>query len=194
MTSIAEQADDAAGLLSALQTGPTLVFGNSLGAVIAHELVARHPQVVRGAIVHEPALYSLYPCAQDLAGFWQARLAEGGPSYAIEVLTGMKEDDVLEGLDPGLVRRVFCNGEVACSLEIPAILSHVPDIDAVSRSKVPLAVAAGKDTDMFYYGASRWLALRLEAEFHELPGGHTGYADRPEEFAEAVLPLLERLC
>ena len=50
-TSIAEQADDAAGLLSALRLSPAIVFGNSFGAMILLELVVRHP---RRALPGEP--------------------------------------------------------------------------------------------------------------------------------------------
>ena len=53
-TSIAEQADDAAGLLSALRLSPAIVFGNSFGAMILLELIIRHPRSVRGAVAHEP--------------------------------------------------------------------------------------------------------------------------------------------
>ena len=192
-TSIAEQADDAGGLLSALGLAPAVVFGTSFGAIVLLELLVRRQQAVRGAIAHEPALYSLFPHAQDLTSFWQAKLAKGGPRYAMRVLTGMKEDDVFEGLDPKLVQRIFNNGEVSVSMEMPLLLSHVPDVKAVRGSKVPLVVAAGEETTMFYYGASRWLAGQLGTYFHELPGGHGGYHERPKEFARTLLPLLEKL-
>src|SRR5690349_17429134 len=42
-TSNAEQADDAAGLIEALQLKPAAVVGNSGGAAIALELLLRHP-------------------------------------------------------------------------------------------------------------------------------------------------------
>jgi pimeloyl-ACP methyl ester carboxylesterase len=191
-TSIAEQADDAAALLSDLRLAPALVFGNSLGAVIALELLIRHPEVVRRTIAHEPALYSLCPCAQDLTGFWQARVTTGGPRYAMTVLTGMNEDDVIPGLDPGLVHRVFSNSETLFSMEMPPLLDYAPDAKAVMESGVPIIVAAGAATSMFYYGASRWLARGLGTDLCELPGDHTGFANRPEGFAAALTPLLER--
>lgn len=191
-TSIAEQADDAAALLSDLRLDPALVFGNSLGAVIALELLVRHPGVARRTIAHEPALYSLFPCAQDLTGFWQAKVATGGPRYAMTVLTGMNEDDVIPGLDPELVHRVFSNSETLFSMEMPPPLDYAPDVKAVSGFGPPIIVAAGAETTMFYYGASRWLAYELGTDLCELPGDHTGFADRPEGFAAALTPLLEK--
>ena len=192
-TSIAEQADDAAGLLSALHLVPAFVYGNSLGASIALELLVRHPHVVRGAIVHEPFLLSLLPSAQYLNGFWQARLAKGGPGYAMTVLTGLKEGEVIPGLDPNLAQRFFNNGEVVFSMEIPANLSYVPDMKALKGSNVPIVVAAGEETTMFYHCSSRWVAGQLGTDLHELPGGHTGYVDGPKDFVTALIPLLEMM-
>jgi len=59
-TSAADQADDAAALLAALDLSPAAVFGTSLGGVIALCLLLRHPQMVRGAILHEPAFWPLF--------------------------------------------------------------------------------------------------------------------------------------
>src|SRR3954454_10647364 len=58
-TSPEEQADDAAGLLAALVRSPAVVCGTSSGAVFALSLLARHPAALRGAILHEPALFAL---------------------------------------------------------------------------------------------------------------------------------------
>ena len=55
-TSAEEQADDAAALLDALATGPAAVFGTSSGGTFALCLLVRHPEIVRGAILHEPGL------------------------------------------------------------------------------------------------------------------------------------------
>jgi pimeloyl-ACP methyl ester carboxylesterase len=58
-TSAEEQADDAAALLDALGVGPAAVFGTSSGGNFALWLLVRHPEAVRGAILHEPGLYAL---------------------------------------------------------------------------------------------------------------------------------------
>jgi pimeloyl-ACP methyl ester carboxylesterase len=58
-TSPEEQADDAAALLGALDTGPAAIFGTSSGGNFTVCLLVRHPGSVRGAILHEPGLYAL---------------------------------------------------------------------------------------------------------------------------------------
>jgi acetyltransferase/esterase len=66
-TDVAEQADDAAGLIEALGLAPCAVWGGSLGGVILLELFARRPGVVRVAMVHEPPLFSALSDGDDLA-------------------------------------------------------------------------------------------------------------------------------
>jgi pimeloyl-ACP methyl ester carboxylesterase len=192
-TSVAEQADDAAGLLSALRLSPAIVFGNSFGAMILLDLIAHHPRAVRGAIVHEPPLLSILHQSQEVADFWKAKVVNGGPRYALNVFTGMKGDEAINGLDPSVIRRAFENGEVIFSVEMPVIISYEPNVKALKGSKVPILVAAGEETAMYLFRASSWLATQLRTDLHMLPGGHVGYADRPNEFATALLPLLEKL-
>jgi pimeloyl-ACP methyl ester carboxylesterase len=55
-TSPEEQADDAAGLLQVLGTGPVAIFGTSAGGNFALCLLVRHPGWVRGAILHDPVV------------------------------------------------------------------------------------------------------------------------------------------
>ena len=58
---VEEQADDAAALLLALDLAPAVVYGNSSRAVALRALLLRHPQVLRGAVLHEPPFSALSP-------------------------------------------------------------------------------------------------------------------------------------
>ncbi|WP_214317625.1 alpha/beta fold hydrolase [Nonomuraea sediminis] len=57
----ATQADDAAAVLDHYGLERAYVFGNSGGAIMALEMVARHPGRLLGAVVHEPPLVQLLP-------------------------------------------------------------------------------------------------------------------------------------
>ena len=191
-TSVKEQADDAAELLSTLGFSPAIVFGNSFGAMILLELIARHPQAVRGAIVHEPPFLSPFYHSHDLVDFWRAKVAKGGTRHALRVFTGMKEDETINGLDSSVMQRAFDNGEVIFSAEMPVIISYKPNLKALKGSKVPICVAAGEETAMYLFCASRWLAAQLCTDLYMFPGGHVGYATQPKEFAKALLPILQK--
>jgi pimeloyl-ACP methyl ester carboxylesterase len=51
-------AEDAAGLLRAVNGGPAVLVGWSIGGVIALEVAARHPGLVRGLVLLEPPLHA----------------------------------------------------------------------------------------------------------------------------------------
>src|SRR5919107_3495482 len=55
-TSTEEHSEDATRLIEALDIAPAAVFGNSAGAIIGLDLVIRHPELLRGAILHEPPM------------------------------------------------------------------------------------------------------------------------------------------
>jgi len=86
-TSAEEQADDAAALLDALETGPAAVFGTSSGGTFALCLLVRHAENVRGAILHEPGLYALVDDFDAVRAPIKALVEEakeaGGPSAAV---------------------------------------------------------------------------------------------------------------
>jgi pimeloyl-ACP methyl ester carboxylesterase len=60
-TGVDEHADDAAALLRTLDLAPAIVVGHSGGASIACGLVARHPELVRHAVLYEPPLLAVVP-------------------------------------------------------------------------------------------------------------------------------------
>ena len=100
-TTIEEQADDAAGLLDALDLAPAIVFGTSAATGILASACLRHPEVLGGAIFHEP----LFPSgASNIDTVRAARpalveegMAKGGPRLATEsFLRSVADDQVYE--------------------------------------------------------------------------------------------------
>jgi len=59
-TAPADQANDAAALLDGRALSPAAVFGTSSRGPFARFPLTRHPDAVRGAILHEPARFSLF--------------------------------------------------------------------------------------------------------------------------------------
>ncbi len=199
-----EQADDAAELIRTLGLAPSVVFGTSGGGEILLSLLARHPDVLKGAIVHEPALFSVLPNPQEVLGPMQSMLEEamskGGPRLAMEKFLRTVAGDALfeKGRGTALQERMIGNGEVLFGIEMKEFGAYKADTQGLAKTRVPVLVAAGRETSSkpeiaFLVETSKWVARHLGTEVQEFPGAHGGYFDRPKEFAEALRPLLQKL-
>ncbi|MGH2562611.1 MAG: alpha/beta fold hydrolase [Thermomicrobiales bacterium] len=198
-TSMDEQADDAAALIQALDLAPAAVFGTSGGAVILLNLLLRHPEVLRGAIVHEPPLLPVLPNAAEVTAMLQQmieeHMARGGPPAAMEAFVREAAGDTaFEALDPALRERMLNNAEIFFGVELDAFVSYVPDAAELAAANVPVHVVAGRESrDNYYHDAAQWVANQVGSELREISGAHTPYFDRPEAMAEALRPILRDL-
>jgi pimeloyl-ACP methyl ester carboxylesterase len=105
-TTAEEQAADAAALLRSLGQSPAAVFGTSGGAIIGLALVVNHPEVVRGAILHEPPLLAVLPNAGELIVAAQTVIEQaiktGGPRAGVEAFLRTLPRVDVEALPPVL--------------------------------------------------------------------------------------------
>jgi pimeloyl-ACP methyl ester carboxylesterase len=195
-SSAAEQADDAAALLRALDLTPAVVVGHSAGGSIACSLVVRHPELVRHAVLYEPPLLAVVPDSEQIVAGMRATtdqaMAEGGPRAAMEAfMRGVVGDEVadmwFQMTDPAEQDRVLDNGTVRFGIEMPWVTCFVPDRDGMRASGVPLTVVAGADNPHTWFGAAAaWLAEGTGADRVELPGGHVGFVTHPQAFVALV--------
>lgn len=199
-----EQADDAAELLRALDLAPAVVYGNSSGAVILTSLALRHPDVLRGAIFHEPpyaAVTSTEPEVRaGLESLVNGGMAKGGPPAAMELFVRWTlGDEAFESLDPSLRSRMLGNGEVFFGLEMEPLLAYLPTSEQLAGIRLPCVVAGGADNrDLaakhhWVYEASQWLADRLGVTLIETPGAHVPQVTHPHKLADTLRPILTTL-
>jgi pimeloyl-ACP methyl ester carboxylesterase len=191
-TSIAEQADDAAGLVAALGAAPAAVVGHSLGALIALELLLRHPELVRRAALLDPGpLDSAIPDrAQKMAmpDGVRAAMAKGGAEAGFEAL--LRNLHIWDQLDPPARRRALGNTEVFFNYETPLLQRYRPDDILMGTNRVPVQVGAGEDTPPVFREMAEWLAARLGVRVEGVPGGHASCVEYPEGVAEMIRPFL----
>jgi pimeloyl-ACP methyl ester carboxylesterase len=94
-TTVEEQAEDAAALLEGVAAAPAVVCGRDLGAVVGLDLAKRHPGLVRGLVLVDPALYQLAPSATEALSAERSALEqavrEGGPAGGVEAWLESRE-------------------------------------------------------------------------------------------------------
>jgi pimeloyl-ACP methyl ester carboxylesterase len=197
-TSTEEQADDAAALLAALGLSPAAVFGTSTGAVFTLCMLVRHPEAVRGAILHEPGLFELFDdpdgTRQVVKDLVAKGMQEGKLPGAMEQFWRFVAGDASwEGLEPGLRGQMLDSAGTYFGMERGRFDAYVPPDDVLAAIAAPVAVMAGERTRPVFVQASRRLAERLGVEVMRVPGAHAAYLDHAPELAEAMRPFLREV-
>jgi pimeloyl-ACP methyl ester carboxylesterase len=195
-TSTEEHSEDAAALIEALGLAPVAVFGNSAGAIIGLDLSIRRPELVRGAILHEPPMMAGMSNPEEMMGAFQqvveGGMQSGGLRGGVEAFFRfVAGDETFEKLDPQLRERMLGNGETCLITEMPVFPAYEPDEATLAAVEVPVRVMVGPDSA--FGEPAGWLAGQLGVELESLPGGHTPYFDRPQEMAGALRPMLREM-
>ena len=208
-----EHADDLYRLILALDAGPVDLFATSGGAVNALALVARHPEVVRTLVAHEP------PAAQELpdrevvlasavdihetylrAGFgpamakFIAQVSYEGPLPADYVDRpapdpanfGLPTEDDGSRNDPLVGQNI-----ISCT-------HYRHDFDALRKASTRIVVAVGVESSAQMAGRGAVaVAQRLGTAPVVFPGNHAGFlggeygmTGDPEGFATALRKVL----
>ncbi|MGI6876610.1 alpha/beta fold hydrolase [Amycolatopsis sp. 3B14] len=212
-------AEDVLGLIEALFDEPPAVFAFSAGAITTLDLLARHPERVRLAVVHEPPVVGLLPDAERHRAALEAVRAAartGDLDEAARLMT-----DAMTAPEPGAATPElrhpgdWLDGYAETSPEPPTpellelfarlgelqplFLEHVlvpftsadVDVAALAAAGPRLVPVAGIDSrGQLPYRAAAALASRLGLPLTEFPGGHLGPVERPTQFAAALRALL----
>ena len=194
-TSPEEQADDAAALLEALGVGPSAIFGTSSGGNFALCLLVRHPGWVRGAILHEPALYALVDDFDAVRGPVRALVQEamqaGGPPAAVERFWGYVAGEAgWNRLDPALRERLRATASTLFGVEHGTYELYMPDDQTLTSLAAPVRLLVSEDSLPFLAEIAGRFGQRLGVQVATTPGGHDAYHEYPAELAAAVRPFL----
>src|SRR5438552_5232433 len=203
---VALHADDAAAVLAAVADEPAYVYGNSGGATIGLELVARHPELVRTLVSHEPPLMELLPDADHwrsvfrqidetyrsagvfpAMGVFGSAVEEGGPKYSEQMEEAPSTPESQE-----MMGRMTGNFELFIAHEIQPIGAYQPDIDTLKKVPTRIVSAAGEDSaEQGARRAAIALAERLGIDVTYLPGAHGGWGSDPQAVAGGLDKALQ---
>jgi pimeloyl-ACP methyl ester carboxylesterase len=189
--SAALHADDAAALIEALELGPCLLVGSSGGAAIGVEVALRHGHLLGGAVFSEPPLFSLDPAAaqvarRDLAPLVEQAIATGDRRAFVDAFFALMCPGLWSIIDETRKDRYRANADIGLAdLRSPSLDFAPAD---QSADTVPALIIAGTTSHSSLMSVARGLAAALpDARFVELEGsGHVTYAERPDDFANAV--------
>jgi pimeloyl-ACP methyl ester carboxylesterase len=174
-TTVAEQAEDAAALLRALDPGPALVCGDGFGALIALDLAKRHRPLVASAVLCNPPLFMFVPEATERLAAQRAQLEEamraGGPEAGVEAWLGGRVDAEALARAKAAHRGFFADYAGLASwptsrrelraLDVPAVVltgpSSPPHVVAAAEALAGLLPAAQRATDGDLVAAARSL-------------------------------------
>jgi pimeloyl-ACP methyl ester carboxylesterase len=192
-------ADDAARVLAAVTDEPALVFGTSIGAVIALELTTRHPARVQTAVAHEPPIGALLTgAARDELAAAQLAVEEAhrsdGPLAAMARFVRLARLDFTDRepdvplTPPGPDE--LPNLEFFLTHDAPAVRRYHPDTAALRTHATRIIPAVGTTTTGPLAACTHALATLLDRPAITLPGGHNGWMFRPRAVADHLRALL----
>ncbi|UWP85108.1 alpha/beta fold hydrolase [Dactylosporangium fulvum] len=197
-------ADDVAGLLRHLDTGPAVLVGVSMGAATAVDTALEHPElvsavVVSGAGTSEP--YFADPWLTRTQAAWHAAMAAGDLDASVEAFTLLATGPhrSLDDLDPEVVGRLRAMARSTMSKHSagePNWLVPVTDTWArISKIDVPVLAVNGAIDSPDHIGMAERLAAAV-------PGGSTATVDgtghypnmeRPDAYNNVLADFLRTL-
>ena len=195
------RADDVAALIEALGGGPADVFGSSGGAVTGLALIARHPDMVRTLVAHEPPVTELLPEAAEQRAVTEDIIEtfhRDGPGAAWGKFMANAGFDT-SGADSGApvgpppnsedAAREFADMTRFFDHEMRSTIAYRPDIAALRQARVVVGVGADSG-HLLTYRTSAALAERLGITPEEFPGDHGGFMGAPGAFADRLRAVL----
>jgi pimeloyl-ACP methyl ester carboxylesterase len=150
--------DDAHRLLGQLTDEPAYVFGSSSGAIVALDLVSKHPEQVRVLVAHEPPAVTLLPDAAQWLMFFDevySTYRHSGVDSAMERFNaGVGLDNLPqppEGIQlppqvTDMLSRIHGNLDFWLEHELRQYARFVPDIATLRTVPTRLVLAGGQDS------------------------------------------------
>jgi lipase len=205
LTTMEEQVEGVAVVHSACTAEPAWVFGHSGGGNWAVAYAVVHPDLVRGLVLMEPALYSVFPPGGRLPGiavmieevaplFGAGRLHEAIPRF----MRILNPDLSLEAADERAASILTSDRRVgweSMATEQPLVVTWAPTPARWARLTQPALVMEGDRTvDWLRAIATRVAELLPRGELVTLPGlDHGAPWSAPDVVARKTIEFIDRI-
>ena len=171
-TTVGEHADDALGLMRALEAEPAVLIGRSYGGTAALELALRHPESVRALALLEAGPMGLAPEYDE----WFERLGEtlerAVAERGVDVVGEVVLREVFGAWEelPDVWRDVFTANSPALLAEIRGG-ERLSDNSLLGELRVPTLIVAAEDSPEPLQQATAGLVRALPQALYERVGG-----------------------
>lgn len=194
-------AHDVAALAKHLSDEPVYILGSSSGAIVAMETLQDYPDIVKKIAFHEPPIHTFLANATD----WQTKNAKIVETSQTEgMATAMKLFGAtldIAPIDAKMMAKPAVTFENAAhpvvkgmdfwfKYEIRQYTSRKIDLNKLVEQKDKIILFNGKDSiGSFPQAVVEDLSEKLGLPIHFIAGGHLGYAQKPQEFAQTLKEL-----
>ena len=201
---LSTDADDAAALIAHLSPeAPATVLGNSSGAIVALNLLLKHPSKVHKLVCHEPPAFGALPPHQQAFGEGVVNhiydvYRNSGPIAAMEAFTGGlavgKEGELMRSsMHPRTSHEVRANALFWFEFELRQYPTSKVDVEGLMALKEKFVPAAGVESgNEVGVAPIACIAGALGKEILRLPGGHLGFITDPKPWARDFLEGISR--
>jgi pimeloyl-ACP methyl ester carboxylesterase len=195
-------AEDVHRLLAVVTKEKADVFASSGGALIALELVARHPEQLRTVVSHEPPSPTLQPDPAHVRAVMEeitATYRTAGIGPAVQIFSDLIRSGpppAPEGEPTPEMRedmaRMQGNMDLFFGPYVLAIARYEPDFAALKSAPCRIVAAVGAESrgELAHDGGLA-LAERLGTPAVVFPGAHGGFGSHAAEFAAKLREVLE---
>jgi pimeloyl-ACP methyl ester carboxylesterase len=192
-----DAADDAAGVIRALDCAPVIVVGYSMGGPLALHVADRHPDIVRGVVLEATALSFattrverlLWRFLSAMETTMRSRLGSRYARRRLEQVAAAADSDI-NSLVPWLSAEM-ARGNPRALTEAGRALRHFDGEPIAARLSLPAAVVVTTSDRSVRPKLQRRMAEALDAVVIEFDGGHFSNLLRAEAFAAATVAAVD---